>query len=81
MLTPRLWSTQNLFSHPRYKDGAATSPNFDSFAFGCVTRKRYEATPKEQKILIGQVDNSKKEKDKTKPNSNGLQLNSDGLQT
>lgn len=32
----RLWATQNLFSHPRYKDGAATSPNFDSFAYGCV---------------------------------------------
>merc|ERR1711957_730440 len=31
-----LWATQNLFSHPRYKDGAATAPNFDSFAYGCA---------------------------------------------
>merc|ERR1711957_318322 len=31
-----LWATQNLFSHPRYKDGAATAPNFDAFAYGCA---------------------------------------------
>ncbi|CAE7596542.1 xylA [Symbiodinium natans] len=38
-----LWSTQNLFSHPRYKDGAATAPTFDSFAYGCAqTRKMLE---------------------------------------
>ena len=36
----RLWATQNLFSHPRYKDGAATAPNFDSFAFGCAQTKK-----------------------------------------
>eukprot|EP00435_Cladocopium_sp_Y103_P059905 s740_g21.t1 len=35
-----LWATQNLFSHPRYKDGAATSPNFDSFAYGCAQTKK-----------------------------------------
>jgi xylose isomerase len=35
-----LWSTQNLFSHPRYKDGAATAPNFDAFAYGCAQTKK-----------------------------------------
>eukprot|EP00930_Biecheleria_cincta_P069762 TRINITY_DN57467_c0_g1_i1.p1 TRINITY_DN57467_c0_g1~~TRINITY_DN57467_c0_g1_i1.p1 ORF type:complete len:471 (-),score=92.33 TRINITY_DN57467_c0_g1_i1:41-1390(-) len=35
-----LWSTQNLFSHNRYKDGAATSPNFDAFAYGCAQTKK-----------------------------------------
>ena len=35
-----LWATQNLFSHPRYKDGAATAPSFDSFAFGCAQTKK-----------------------------------------
>ena len=39
----RLWATQNLFSHPRYKDGAATSPNFDSFAYGCVAGQKHGA--------------------------------------
>lgn len=38
-----LWCTQNLFSHPRYKDGAGTAPNFDAFAYGCAqTRKMLE---------------------------------------
>jgi len=35
-----LWATQNLFSHTRYKDGAATSPNFDAFACGCAQTKK-----------------------------------------
>jgi len=35
-----LWATQNLFSHPRYRDGGATSPNFDSFAYGCAQTKK-----------------------------------------
>jgi xylose isomerase len=35
-----LWGTQNLFSHTRYKDGAATSPNFDAFAYGCAQTKK-----------------------------------------
>ncbi|CAE8610118.1 unnamed protein product [Polarella glacialis] len=35
-----LWSTQNLFSHRRYKDGAATAPDFDAFAFGCAQTKK-----------------------------------------
>lgn len=28
-----LWGTANLFSHPRYMNGAATSPNFEVLAF------------------------------------------------
>lgn len=35
-----LWGTQNLFSHPRYMNGACTSPNFDSFAYGCAQTKK-----------------------------------------
>lgn len=35
-----LWSTQNCFSHPRYKDGASTSPNFDAFAYTCAQTKK-----------------------------------------
>lgn len=35
-----LWSTQNCFSHPRYKDGAATSPNFTAFAHACTQAKK-----------------------------------------
>merc|ERR1719460_944669 len=35
-----LWSTQNCFSNPRYKDGASTSPNFDSFAYTCAQTKK-----------------------------------------
>ncbi|CAE7521877.1 xylA [Symbiodinium sp. CCMP2592] len=42
-----LWATQNLFSHPRYKDGAATAPSFDAFAYGCAqTRKMLEVGKK-----------------------------------
>lgn len=35
-----LWSTQNLFSHNRYKDGAATAPDFEAFAYGCAQTKK-----------------------------------------
>lgn len=35
-----LWGTQNLFSHTRYKDGAATAPNFDAFAYACAQTKK-----------------------------------------
>eukprot|EP00397_Hematodinium_sp_SG-2012_P046916 GEMP01053166.1.p1 GENE.GEMP01053166.1~~GEMP01053166.1.p1 ORF type:complete len:470 (+),score=110.56 GEMP01053166.1:91-1410(+) len=42
-----LWGTQNLFSHIRYKDGAATSPTVQVFAFACAqTRKMLEITLK-----------------------------------
>ena len=40
-----LWGTANLFSHPRYMHGAATSPNADVFAFAAAQVKRaLEAT-------------------------------------
>jgi xylose isomerase len=35
-----LWGTANLFSNPRYMHGAATSPNFDSFAFAAAQVKK-----------------------------------------
>mmetsp|Transcript_1161 Transcript_1161/g.2910 ORF Transcript_1161/g.2910 Transcript_1161/m.2910 type:complete len:447 (+) Transcript_1161:34-1374(+) len=35
-----LWGTQNLFSNNRYKDGAATAPDFDAFAYGCAQTKK-----------------------------------------
>lgn len=35
-----LWSTQNCFSNPRYTNGAATSPDFDSFAYACAQTKK-----------------------------------------
>mmetsp|Transcript_4528 Transcript_4528/g.12804 ORF Transcript_4528/g.12804 Transcript_4528/m.12804 type:complete len:450 (-) Transcript_4528:185-1534(-) len=35
-----LWCTQNLFSHIRYKDGAATAPDFDVFAIACAQTKK-----------------------------------------
>jgi len=35
-----LWGTQNCFSHNRYKDGAATSPQFDAFAYTCAQTKK-----------------------------------------
>lgn len=42
-----LWGTQNLFSHPRYKDGASTAPSFDTFACACAqTRKMLEVGKK-----------------------------------
>lgn len=35
-----LWGTQNLFSHPRYVHGAATSPNAEVFAFAAAQVKK-----------------------------------------
>merc|ERR1712125_32372 len=35
-----LWGTQNLFSHPRYSNGASTSPNFHTFAWACAQTKK-----------------------------------------
>jgi xylose isomerase len=35
-----LWGTANLFSNPRYLHGAATSPNFDVFAFAAAQVKK-----------------------------------------
>ncbi len=35
-----LWGTANLFSHPRYLNGAATSPNADVFAFAAAQVKK-----------------------------------------
>lgn len=34
-----LWGTANLFSHPRFLQGASTSPNADVFAFGANSVK------------------------------------------
>jgi xylose isomerase len=40
-----LWGTANLFTNPRYMHGAATSPNFDVFAFaGAQVKKALEIT-------------------------------------
>jgi xylose isomerase len=40
-----LWGTANLFSNPRYMHGAATSPNFDAFAYaGAQVKKALEVT-------------------------------------
>jgi xylose isomerase len=35
-----LWGTANLFSHPRYLHGAATSPNIDAFAYAAAQVKK-----------------------------------------
>jgi len=35
-----LWGTANLFTNPRYMHGAATSPNFDAFAFAAAQVKK-----------------------------------------
>ena len=35
-----LWSTQNLFSHPRYMNGGATNPNAHVFAYACSQAKK-----------------------------------------
>jgi xylose isomerase len=35
-----LWGTANLFSHPRYMHGAATSPNLDAFAYAAAQVKK-----------------------------------------
>jgi xylose isomerase len=40
-----LWGTANLFSHPRYMNGAATNPDFDVVAHaGCQVRDALDAT-------------------------------------
>ncbi|HMB74308.1 MAG TPA: xylose isomerase [Gammaproteobacteria bacterium] len=40
-----LWGTANLFSHPRYMNGAATNPDFDVVAFaGAQVKAALEAT-------------------------------------
>lgn len=38
--TKLLWGTANLFSHPRYVNGAATSPNADVFAYAASQVKK-----------------------------------------
>ena len=35
-----LWGTANLFSNPRYLNGAATSPNLDAFAYAAAQVKK-----------------------------------------
>jgi xylose isomerase len=35
-----LWATANMFSHPRYMHGAATSPNADVFAYAAAQVKK-----------------------------------------
>src|ERR671921_1980345 len=35
-----LWGTANLFTHPRYMHGAATSPNLDAFAYAAAQVKK-----------------------------------------
>ena len=42
-----LWGTANLFSHPRYLHGAATSPNADVFAYAAAQVKRAIAATQE----------------------------------
>jgi xylose isomerase len=42
-----LWGTANLFSHPRYIHGAATSPNADVFAYAAAQVKRAIAATRE----------------------------------
>jgi len=34
-----LWATQNLFSHPRFMNGASTNPNLESYAWACAKTK------------------------------------------
>lgn len=42
-----LWGTANLFSHPRYMNGAATNPNFDIVAYaGAQVKNALDATIK-----------------------------------
>ena len=42
-----LWGTANLFSHPRYMNGAATNPDFDVLAFaGAQVKNALDATIK-----------------------------------
>ncbi len=42
-----LWGTANLFSHPRYLHGAATSPNADVYAYACAQVKKAIEVTKE----------------------------------
>jgi len=42
-----LWGTANLFSHPRYMHGAATSPNADAFAYAAAQVKKALEVTKE----------------------------------
>jgi xylose isomerase len=42
-----LWGTANLFSHPRYMHGAATSPHADAFAFAAAQVKKALEVTKE----------------------------------
>ncbi len=35
-----LWGTANMFSHPRFSQGAATSPNADAFAYAAAQVKK-----------------------------------------
>ncbi|MCB0569905.1 MAG: xylose isomerase [Phaeodactylibacter sp.] len=42
-----LWGTANLFSHPRYMNGAATNPDFEALAYaGAQARNALDATIK-----------------------------------
>jgi len=34
-----LWATQNMFSHPRFMNGASTNPDIDVFAWACAKTK------------------------------------------
>ncbi len=45
--TRLLWGTANLFSHPRYMHGAATSPNADAFAYAAAQVKKALEVTKE----------------------------------
>ena len=47
-----LWGTANLFSHPRYMHGAATSPNADVFAYAVAQVKRAIAATRELAAAI-----------------------------
>eukprot|EP00937_MAST-01D_sp_MAST-1D-sp2_P003599 g3599.t1 len=39
-----LWATQNMFSHPRFMNGASTNPDMDVFAWACAkTRMAIDA--------------------------------------
>ena len=35
-----LWGTSNLFSHPRYMNGASTNPDVHCFAYACAQVKK-----------------------------------------
>lgn len=46
-----LWGTANLFSHPRYAQGAATSPSADVYAYAAAQVKKAMEATKELKGL------------------------------